>query len=499
MSLEKKLSFWINNNYNVLFKGKHGVGKTSMIIEAFEKAGLKWMYFSASTMDPWVDFIGVPKEVKDPTNGKSYLELIRPKQFQDDEVEALFFDEYNRAPKKVRNAVMELIQFKSINGKKFSKLKIVWAAINPDDDDQKYDVEELDPAQIDRFHVCIDIPYAPSAQYFKTKYGEDMADVALTWWKEMGADIKKEVSPRRLDYALQLYKAGGDIRDVLSPKANINKLMMELTYGSISKKMKKVFDDKDADEAKKFFSVENNYSACVDHIAKKKEYVQFFLPILSDERVSSLISKYKLVEDHACNNPVQFESVLEEIAKANTNRKLAKRIKEVLKSKNSAKVLAAVPPTTGSVVKHFTPVAPASYGGILSSLNGVAYTTQQRISHYNTLHNSIPVTMTLDEAKRTLEILQDVVIHSQLSTIKHKFPKLIPMINHTVSIIVDQKAIPAIDSRAMKTLSDNHKDFIYNVAAGQQVTTATPAQATPAKSPWPSNFAQNSNFGPRNW
>ena len=43
-------------------------------------------------------------------------------------------DEFSRAHKKVRNAVMELIQFKSINGRKFKNLKIVWAAINPDDD-----------------------------------------------------------------------------------------------------------------------------------------------------------------------------------------------------------------------------------------------------------------------------------------------------------------------------------------------------------------------------
>src|SRR5574339_183824 len=99
MSLDKKLDFWIKNNYNVLFKGKHGVGKTTSVLEAFNKSGLKWMYFSASTMDPFCDFVGIPKEVKD-ENGNSYLDLIRPRQFQNDEVEALFFDEFNRAPKK---------------------------------------------------------------------------------------------------------------------------------------------------------------------------------------------------------------------------------------------------------------------------------------------------------------------------------------------------------------------------------------------------------------
>ena len=134
-------------------------------------------------MDPWVDFVGVPKEKID-ANGVSYLDLIRPKHFQNDEVEAIFFDEFNRANKKILNSVMELIQFKSINGKKFNNLKIIWAAINPEDDEQEhYSVEELDPAQLDRFHVIVDVPYIPNADYFRKVYGNDMADSAITWWK----------------------------------------------------------------------------------------------------------------------------------------------------------------------------------------------------------------------------------------------------------------------------------------------------------------------------
>ena len=57
--------FWIENNLNVLLRGKHGVGKTAMVVDAFERNNLKYKYFSASTMDPWVDFIGVPKEKTD--------------------------------------------------------------------------------------------------------------------------------------------------------------------------------------------------------------------------------------------------------------------------------------------------------------------------------------------------------------------------------------------------------------------------------------------------
>lgn len=58
---------------NVVFRGRHGVGKTTMVIDAFNRKKLKWLYFSASTMDPWVDLIGVPKEHKDADG--SYLEF----------------------------------------------------------------------------------------------------------------------------------------------------------------------------------------------------------------------------------------------------------------------------------------------------------------------------------------------------------------------------------------------------------------------------------------
>ena len=502
MSLDKKLDFWIKNSYNVLFRGKHGVGKTTMIIDAFNKAGLKWMYFSASTMDPWVDFIGVPKEVKD-INGKSYLELIRPKQFQDDEVEALFFDEFNRAPKKVRNAVMELIQFKSINGKKFSKLKIVWAAINPDNDDtQKYDVEELDPAQLDRFHIHHNVPYAPHAQYFKDKYGVDLSDVAIQWWKDLPSDAKQDISPRRLDYALQIYKDGGDIRDVLPSTANINKLIVEINSGSITKKMKKLFDDKDTTEAKKFLTVENNFSACIDHIIKKNDYVHFFTPLMSDEKVSSLIGKHKNVEEYVVNNFDTFEVLLRDIAKANTNTKIAKRIKEVVKKKDVTRALQSNVKflgTNGGINRYFTSAASVDFATQLTIMASGAYNTQQRLRNYDILNQHMPKAMTDAEAKKTLEYLSDILNHSHRTTIVNKLSNIIPMFNHVVSLLAENNITPPLNSQTLGNLK-SYPDFVYNMSVAAQPA-ALVQQAAQAASPNQANPWQSysQSYGPRNW
>ena len=199
--LAKKLDWWIEHNQNVLFVGRQGVGKSTIVLDAFKRNKLNFLYFSAATIDPWVDFVGVPcekQENKIPEEfyiikelykidrnlaiewvsnnwkmseknslsivehalqadpGRSHLELIRPHRIDPNTVEAMFFDEANRSKPKVQNALMELTQFKTINGTPFPKLKIIWAAINPDDDNEiTYNVEKMDVAQTDRYHIHI--------------------------------------------------------------------------------------------------------------------------------------------------------------------------------------------------------------------------------------------------------------------------------------------------------------------------------------------------------
>lgn len=245
MSTNKDMDFWIEHDLNVLFKGKHGVGKTARIIEAFERKGVKWKYFSASTIDPWVDFVGIPKESIDPNTGKSVISFVRPPDIENDEVEAIFFDEFNRAPKKVLNAVMELIQFKTINGKPLKNLRMIWAAVNlndEDNDDAKYHVEQIDPAQLDRFHIHVDVPYALDKPYFSSKYGKNEFEAAKEWWKGLPEKIRDLVSPRRLDYALNVWKSGGNISYVLPKESNPTTLIARLSNGPFEERLEKAIN-----------------------------------------------------------------------------------------------------------------------------------------------------------------------------------------------------------------------------------------------------------------
>jgi hypothetical protein len=317
MITKKELDFWIENKLNVLMKGKHGVGKTTMIIEAFEEAGLKWKYFSAATMDPWVDFIGIPKEKTE--GDKTYLELIRPKAFAEDEVEALFFDEYNRAPKKVRNSVMELIQFKSINGKPFKNLKMVWAAINPDDDDEEtYDVDMLDPAQLDRFQVHVEVPYKPNYYFFSGKYGSETASKAIEWWNSQSELAKSAVSPRRLDYAIEMFNAQGKVEHVIPPVGNVSqfkKLMEEVALEAEYKKLASLTSDEDK---RNLLGDESFYERIYPYLQEKGEELNW-LGFLPKEKIGTIVADDLAKVQHLLKNEHEvapFKEVLDGIVES---------------------------------------------------------------------------------------------------------------------------------------------------------------------------------------
>lgn len=293
---QSRLSFWIEQNLNVLLEGRHGVGKTSVIFEELDRRGIKYAYFSGATMDPWVDFVGVPRPVQDSQG--SYLELVIPKQFRDEDIELIFMDEFNRSHAKVRNACMELIQFKSINGRKFPKLRMVWAAINPYDGSGEYDTEGLDPAQLDRFHVQYSIPFDINETYLSKKYGFETAAIASEWWNNIPEDIRHKVSPRRLDYALEVFSCGGVsyLRDILPQSTNVSDLERSLERKGkvLSDRIMEAFEKKDA---KSLSNILNNpvfWAAGEKFVENSKssvpELMEFAVPLLSVERIISFIA-----------------------------------------------------------------------------------------------------------------------------------------------------------------------------------------------------------------
>lgn len=328
--LKSKLKFYLKNNQNVLLEGRAGTGKTTIISQIFDEefGEGNWLYLSGSTMDPFIDFVGVPREQKD-ENGNNYLEFVLPRHFVLKKIKAIFIDEYNRAHKKVRNGCMELIQFKSINGKKFPALKTVWVGINPfsdDEIDQSYDVEQLDPAQLDRFQVQIKLPYQADLAYFSNKFGPEIGKAAIEWWNGLSKSTQLAVSPRRLDYAIEMYNMGGDVFDVLPLESNPSKLITSISIGNVEDKLKEIFKKSDFKQGQEFLSIENTYQSSVPFIVKNKEFLRFFLPVLSEERFISLFFKHEEVKSYALRNPLYFKEALIQIKNADSCDNYTKNI-----------------------------------------------------------------------------------------------------------------------------------------------------------------------------
>lgn len=294
MISKDNLEFFFQNNMNVLLVGEHGIGKTSIVRSFWETKNIKAMYLNGSTLDPWVDLIGIPKEQRDEKG--AYLEIVPPKSFRDDEVEAIFLDEINRSTKAVRNAVFELVQFRSINGRKFNNLRFVWAAMNPETEENTYDIEKLDPALKDRFPIHINLDFKCDTDYFTKKYGPDIARHSIAWWNGLPEKLKREVSPRRLDYALETYRKAGKelgpsvIRLVVPSDANVGKLLAHLTEGVPLDTLKRLYTKSDFEGINDFLQNVNNYDECKDWIFSNAEVTQKLIHCIHQERINEELS-----------------------------------------------------------------------------------------------------------------------------------------------------------------------------------------------------------------
>lgn len=284
---QKTLAFWAENNFNVLFVGEHGIGKSAMIMDCFTRTfgemNDKWLYFSGATLDPWVDFVGTPKE-KIGVNGEPVLGLVRPEVWND-KIEAIFIDEFNRSHKKIRNAVMELIQFKSINGKKFPNLKVIWAAVNPHTEEEVYNVEALDPAQMDRFQIHVNLPYKPDVDFFFKKY-DIRGKLACEWWNGLPENLKKMVSPRRLEYALQVHKANGNVRYVFDERIGFQSFVNKLNSAGLDEEIKKALQASDNEPIQDLFNKNLNNKEFILRI-NKPTFFEKVVPRLSKEQIAA--------------------------------------------------------------------------------------------------------------------------------------------------------------------------------------------------------------------
>jgi hypothetical protein len=155
----------------VLLRGRHGIGKSQVVYQLAANAGLPVVERRASQMTEG-DLVGLPSIEGNRTtfNPPDWFKMAC------EEPVVLFLDEVDRATLEVRQGIFELTDSRKLNGHNLHPDTLVFAAINGGEHGEQYQVNEMDPAELDRWSVW-DIE--PTVEDWLS-WGKDNVD-SLVW------------------------------------------------------------------------------------------------------------------------------------------------------------------------------------------------------------------------------------------------------------------------------------------------------------------------------
>jgi len=132
----------------VLLRGRHGIGKSQVVYQLAANAGMPVVERRASQMTEG-DLVGLPSIEGNRTS------FNPPDWFKQacEEPVVLFLDEVDRATLEVRQGIFELTDSRKLNGHNLHPETIIFAAVNGGEHGENYQVNEMDPAELDRWSV----------------------------------------------------------------------------------------------------------------------------------------------------------------------------------------------------------------------------------------------------------------------------------------------------------------------------------------------------------
>lgn len=133
--------------HNIMLAGRHGIGKSRILTEYFEKQGIPVITLFLGQMSDPGDLIGLPE--KNSKTGKT--DFLPPYWFPTDgKPIVLFLDELNRARPEILQSVMDLTLNRKLAGRALPKGSRIISAVNAG---QEYQLTDLDPALVSRFNI----------------------------------------------------------------------------------------------------------------------------------------------------------------------------------------------------------------------------------------------------------------------------------------------------------------------------------------------------------
>jgi len=138
----------INAKYPILTRGRHGIGKSTVVYQLAEQLGMEVVERRASQMTEG-DLLGLPKV------NKGITQWLAPEWLHTacNKPVILFLDEVDRATMEVRQGIFELCDSRKIAGKELHPDTLIFAAVNGGEHGAQYQVGEMDPAELDRYTV----------------------------------------------------------------------------------------------------------------------------------------------------------------------------------------------------------------------------------------------------------------------------------------------------------------------------------------------------------
>ena len=132
----------------VLLRGRHGIGKSTVVYQYAEQQKMEVVERRASQMTEG-DLVGLPSIEANSTR------FNPPDWFKTacDRPVVLFLDEVDRATLEVRQGIFELTDSRKLNGHKLHDDTLIFAAVNGGEHGAQYQVGEMDPAELDRWTV----------------------------------------------------------------------------------------------------------------------------------------------------------------------------------------------------------------------------------------------------------------------------------------------------------------------------------------------------------
>ncbi len=304
----------IETGQTVLLTGQAGVGKTAILNEITKDLDFDMVYYSAPTMDVFLDFMGIPEKVQTPDGAQ--LTFALPENYRRTKQWVLFVDEVNRADKRVTNTLFEIAQFGSVNGRRLPNLVTVVAAANPpSDEDSSYHTNDFDVAFKDRFTLQEEIIARIDVEYFSKKFSPSMAQGAKEYWYGLSPEQKKACSPRRLEKACLWYTINGSTQGVLDGKSlNYAALDKLLETGKLEFTIDKMARDNDVRAAKEWINKNNNFQLGSNYIAQNAELADFYFDAMNPELQMTFISHNPRVLTNVTKSITKYVKALRKTA-----------------------------------------------------------------------------------------------------------------------------------------------------------------------------------------